>query len=278
MTVSQDHDVLRHHALSVQIEVERHRATIVLDDPERHNTVPFPARRVLRQLFEEFGEDERIRVVVLRGAGERAFSAGGNIAQFLENTPETLSELAWNVGAPERCPKPVIAELKGFAFGVGLEFALACDFRVAGESTLLALPEIKLGMIPGSGGSQRVARIAGLGRAKDMVMRGRRIPAQEALAWGLLTTVVPDSELRRSVDELSDEMCALPPLALQTAKRVLGAAYEAPLHAAIGLEGEAYGRLRSTPDFIEGVHAFAEKRPPRFPSLAGDGEVVRHKR
>ncbi|MDE2572419.1 MAG: enoyl-CoA hydratase/isomerase family protein [bacterium] len=275
MTVYHDHDLLRQHALSVELELERHRATIVLDDPEHHNTVPFPARAVLRRLFDEFGEDERIRVIVLRGAGERAFSAGGNIAQFLENTPDALSELAWNVGAPERCPKPVIAELKGFAFGVGLELALACDFRVAGENTLLALPEIKLGMIPGSGGSQRVARIAGLGRAKDMVMRGRRVPAQEALAWGLLTTVVPNGELRRSVDALAEELCALPPLALQTAKRVLNAAYEAPLHVAIGLEGEAYGRLRSTPDFIEGVHAFAEKRPPRFPSLSGDGQTVR---
>ncbi|TAM61361.1 enoyl-CoA hydratase/isomerase family protein [bacterium] len=274
MTLCQDREYLRRHALSVEVVPERHYGAVVLDDPEHHNTVPFPARDVLRRIFEELGQDERVRAIVLRGAGDRAFSAGGHIAQFLETTPEALSELAWNVGAPERCPKPVIAELKGFAFGVGLELALACDFRVAGESTLLALPEIKLGMIPGSGGSQRVARIAGLGRAKDMVMRGRRVPAREALSWGLLTTVVPDGELRHSVDALIDEFCALPPAALQTAKRVLNAAYDAPLHATIALEGEAYGRLRSTPDFIEGVHAFTEKRPPRFPSLSGDGQAV----
>ncbi|MGH7707057.1 MAG: enoyl-CoA hydratase/isomerase family protein [Vulcanimicrobiaceae bacterium] len=274
MIAHTDGELLRAHSLAADVDRERHRASIVLDDPAHHNPVPFAARAVVRRLFEEFGDDDGIRVIILRGAGDRALSAGGNIAQFLENSPEALSDLAWNVGAPERCPKPVIAELKGFAFGVGLEFSLACDFRVAGESTLLGLPEIRLGMIPGSGGSQRVARIAGLGRAKDMVMRGRRIPAAEAHEWGLLTTVVPDADLRRSVDALADELCALSPIALRAAKRVLNAAYEAPLHVTMGFEGETYARLRSTPDFHEGVNAFVEKRPPRFPSLNGEADAT----
>jgi 2-oxoglutaroyl-CoA hydrolase len=266
VTISDNVSLLRAHSLRAEVDRDRGLATIVLDDEEHHNTLPYPGRAVIAQLFEEFSGDDAIRVVLLRGAGDRAFSAGGNIAQFMETDPEALSDLAHNVGAPERCPKPVIARLTGFTFGVGLEISLACDFRVASETTQLGLPEIKLGMIPGSGGSQRVARIAGLGRAKDMVMRGRRIPAPEALAWGLLTSVHPVAELDAAVNALTDELLALPAPALRAAKRVLNSAYEAPLSVSMDLEGREYGRLRSTPDFAEGVAAFGEKRPPRFPS------------
>jgi 2-oxoglutaroyl-CoA hydrolase len=258
---------LERYALKVERNPEQFRATIVLDDAEHHNTVPFAARKVLAKLFEELAEDESVRTIVIKGAGSEAFSAGGHIAQFLEQDPEALSDLAWNVGAPERCPKPVIAQLQGFTFGVGLEIALACDWRIASDTTVLALPEIRLGMIPGSGGSQRIARIAGLGRAKDMVMRGRRVRSDEALGWGLLTTVVPAQQLDATVASLAAELAALPQPALRTLKRVMNAAYDAPLHVTMDLEGREYARLRTTPDFIEGVRAFSEKRPPRFPSF-----------
>ena len=203
-------EALREYALSVERDPARHRTTIVLDDAERRNTIPFPARAVLARLFAALSDDRQTRVVVIRGAGTDAFSAGGNIAQFMEADPEELADLAWNVGAPERCAKPVIAQLQGFTFGVGLELALACDFRVAATTTVVALPEIKLGMIPGSGGSQRVAAIAGLGRAKDMAMRGRRIPALEAHAWGLLTSVHSPAELDQAVADLVAELAARP--------------------------------------------------------------------
>lgn len=266
MKVSENGDVMRAHSLRAEVDRSRGVATIVLDDEPHFNRLPYPGRAIVAQLFEEFAADDDVRVIVLRGAGERAFSAGGNIAQFMETDPEHLSDLAWNVAAPERCPKPVIARLTGYTFGVGLEIALACDFRVASDTTLLALPEITLGMIPGSGGSQRVARIAGVGRAKDMVMRGRRIPAAEAYSWGLLTSVHPPSELDAAVDALIKELLELPAPALRAAKRVLNANYEAPLSVAMDLEGREYARLRSTPDFAEGVAAFGEKRKPRFPS------------
>lgn len=266
MKVSENGDVMRAHSLRAEVDRSRGVATIVLDDEPHFNRLPYPGRAIVAQLFEEFAADDDVRVIVLRGAGKRAFSAGGNIAQFMETDPEHLSDLAWNVAAPERCPKPVIARLTGYTFGVGLEIALACDFRVASDTTLLALPEITLGMIPGSGGSQRVARIAGVGRAKDMVMRGRRIPAAEAYSWGLLTSVHPPSELDAAVDALIKELLELPAPALRAAKRVLNANYEAPLSVAMDLEGREYARLRSTPDFAEGVAAFGEKRKPRFPS------------
>ncbi len=158
----------------------------------------------------------------------------------------------------------MIAALHGYVFGVGLELALACDFRLAAEGTELALPEVKLGMIPGSGGTQRLVRLIGLGRAKDMIMRGRRIGAEEALSLGLVTEVVPEAELDAAVARLVDELSALSPLALETAKRVLNSAYDGPLEAGLQLEGLAYGILRTSHDFREGVEAFVEKRKPEF--------------
>lgn len=247
----------------VERDAERRTATITLDVPGKLNRVAIGARDELARVFEDLGRDDAIRAVVLTGAGG-TFTAGGDIAGFLRAEPEHLSRLADNVAAPERCPKPVIAKLRGYAFGVGLELALACDFRVAAEDVELALPEIRLGMIPGSGGTQRLARLIGLGRAKDAIMRGRRIPAAEALTLGLVTELVPGDELDAATDRLVDELAALSPLALATAKRVLNLAYEGPLALGLEAEGLAYGLLRSTHDFREGVEAFVEKRPPRF--------------
>jgi 2-oxoglutaroyl-CoA hydrolase len=248
----------------LRLERDGDVATITLDVPEKLNRVSMRARDQLAHLFEELGRDEGVRAIVLTGAGEKAFTAGGDIAGFLEREPEELSRLAWNVAAPERCPKPVIAKLRGYAFGVGLELALACDFRIASDDVELGLPEVKIGMIPGSGGTQRLARMVGVGRAKDMVMRGRRIDAAEALAIGLVTEVVAPAELEAAVARLVDELRALSPLALALAKRVLNHAYDGPLGLGLEVEGLAYGLLRSTHDFQEGVEAFGEKRSPNF--------------
>ena len=238
-------------------------ATITLDVPDKLNRVSMLARDQLAATFAELGQDDGIRVIVIRGEG-RAFTAGGDIQGFLDASPEVVSRLAWNVAAAERCPKPVIAALHGYAFGVGFELALACDFRIAAEGTQLALPEVGLGMIPGSGGTQRLARLIGLGRAKDVIMRRRRLDAAEALALGLVTEIVPLDELDAAVTRLVEELSALSPLALAMAKRVLNHAYDGPLALGLELEGLAYGLLRSTYDFREGVEAFGEKRQPRF--------------
>jgi 2-oxoglutaroyl-CoA hydrolase len=239
-------------------------ATITLDVPEKLNRVSMPARDQLAAAFAELGTDDAVRVVILAGAGEKAFTAGGDVAGFLQASPEVLSRLAHNVGAPERCPKPVVAALHGFTFGVGLELALACDLRLAAYDTVLGLPEITLGMIPGSGGTQRLAHLIGLSRAKDVILRGRRIEAGDALDWGLVSEVVPLAELDTRVRAVAEELAAKAPLALRVAKRVLNHAYDAPLHVGMELEGMAYGLLRSTEDFAEGVAAFVDTRPPRF--------------
>jgi 2-oxoglutaroyl-CoA hydrolase len=238
-------------------------ATITLDVPGKFNRVSMTARDQLSAVFAELDRDDAVAFVVLTGAGG-AFTAGGDIAGFLQRSPWEVSQLAKNVAAPERCSKPVIARLDGYVFGVGLELALACDFRLAAEGVQLGLPEVTIGMIPGSGGTQRLARLVGLGRAKDIVMRGRRIAAEEALALGLVTEVVPATELDGAVARLVEELSRHSPLALAMAKRVLNTAYDGPLHLGLELEGLAYGLLRQTHDFREGVEAFGEKRTPDF--------------
>ncbi|MCM3568470.1 enoyl-CoA hydratase/isomerase family protein [Neobacillus mesonae] len=250
--------------ISVEKNKEAGTATIILDRPEKMNTISFIARSHLNQIFAELEQDQEVRVIIIKGAGEKAFSSGGNIAQFMEQHPSVLSELHLNVAAPERSSKPVIAQLQGYTFGVGLEIAMACDFRVAADNTLIALPEVNLGMIPGSGGSQRIAKIAGVGRAKDMIMRGRRVPAQEAYQWGLLTTVTTPEKLEEEVAKLVADLTRLSPMTLKVLKRVLNASQDSSLSMGMEIEGFAYGMLRSTHDFGEGVDAFVNKRKPTF--------------
>jgi 2-oxoglutaroyl-CoA hydrolase len=244
-----------------RVERDGDVARITLDVPGKLNRVSMLARAELRRVFEELDGDGEVRFVVLAGAGG-AFTAGGDIAGFLEQSAWDVSRLAENVAAPERCSKPVVAALQGYVFGVGLELALACDFRLATDDVQLALPEATIGMIPGSGGTQRLARLVGLGRAKDIVMRGRRVGAEEALALGLVTELAAD--LDAAVGSLCDELRRLSPLALAMAKRVLNHAYDGPLQLGLEVEGLAYGLLRQTHDFREGVEAFVEKRPPSF--------------
>jgi 2-oxoglutaroyl-CoA hydrolase len=246
----------------VEIDPARERADIILDRPP-FNIVSMPQRDQLRLVFEALDEDARVRIVVLRAAGEH-FSSGGNIKGFLEATPEHVSKLAWNIAAPARCTKPVIAANRGYCFGVGFELSLACDFRIVSETCLYALPEQRLGQIPGSGGSARLQKIIGIARTKDIVMRSRRISARQAYEWGLATECVPDAQLESATDALVDELRAFSPLAQRTAKKLLNDSEESSLSVAIELEGHCYSRLRQSDDFREGVEAFHVKRPPKF--------------
>jgi 2-oxoglutaroyl-CoA hydrolase len=252
-----------HDGFRVDSDADRRVATITLDVPGKFNRVSMNARDELRGVFEELDRDDAVRFVVLRGEGG-AFTAGGDIPGFLQRSAWDVSRLADNVAAPERCSKPVIAALQGYCFGVGLELALACDFRLGADDLQLGFPEVTIGMIPGSGGTQRLARLVGLGRAKDIVMRGRRVSADEALALGLVTEVVPSEELDAAVSQLVDDLAAFSPLSLAMAKRVLNQAYEGPLAQGLELEGLAYGLLQQTHDFREGVESFVEKRAPEF--------------
>ncbi|WP_024888969.1 enoyl-CoA hydratase/isomerase family protein [Luteimonas huabeiensis] len=246
----------------VEIDPEAQRGDIVLSR-EPFNTISMDQRDALRLAFEALDADDRVRVIVIRADGEH-FSSGGYIKGFMEASPEHVSHLAWNVAAPARAKKPVIAANRGYTFGVGFEISLACDFRIVSETCEYALPEQKLGQIPGSGGSARLQKIVGITRTKDIVMRSKRIKAQQAYDWGIATELVPDAELEAATAALVKELVAFSPLAQRTAKKLLNDTEDASLSIAIELEGHCYSRLRSSNDFREGVEAFHAKRKPNF--------------
>jgi 2-oxoglutaroyl-CoA hydrolase len=246
----------------VETDAARERADIILDR-QPYNVIMMPQRDQLRRVFEALDKDERVRIIVLRSIGKH-FSSGGYIKGFMEASPEHVSKLAWNIAAPARCSKPVIAANRGYAFGVGFEISLACDFRIVSDTAEYALPEQKLGQIPGSGGSARLQKIIGITRTKDIVMRSKRIKAQQAYDWGIATELVPDSELEAATDRLVDELRSFSPIAQRTAKKLLNDTEDASLSIAIELEGHCYSRLRQSDDFREGVEAFHDKREPKF--------------
>jgi 2-oxoglutaroyl-CoA hydrolase len=246
----------------VEVDPESERADIILDRPP-FNVISMPERDQLRAAFEALDANAQVRVIVLRATGEH-FSSGGDIKGFLEASPEHVSRLAWNIAAPTRCTKPVIAANRGYCFGVGFEISLACDFRIASETCLYALPEQRLGQIPGSGGSARLQKMIGITRTKDIVMRSRRISGREAHDWGVATDCVADDKLEPATDALVQELRGFAPLAQRTAKKLLNDTEDATLSVAIEIEGHCYGRLRTSEDFREGVEAFHAKRKPHF--------------
>src|SRR5215475_7661946 len=249
--------------LHYEVDPKKKVGLLCLDRPPL-NVVSYRGRSQIAAIMDAFGQDPDVRVVVIRGKNG-VYTSGGDVKAFPQIERDGMSHLAWNIAAPERCPKPVICVLEKYAMGVGFELAMACDIRIATKETVLALPEVTLGQIPGSGGSQRVARIAGLTRAVDMMMLGRRIPAPEAHQWGLLTRVVEDSAaLDREIDEVVGKLTSMSPLALKTIKRVLATAYETGVGVGLEVEGHAYEKLRLTEDYREGIAAFSEKRKPRF--------------
>ena len=246
----------------VEIKSDKKRGDIILSRPPL-NVIKYSQRIQMAEAFKELDNNSDVRVIVLRADGEN-FSSGGNIEGFMQETPETLTMLAQNVMTPEKIRKPVIAAIQGYCFGVGLEFALACDFRIVTKNAQLSLPEMKIGMIPGSGGSVRLARMIGLSRVKDMIMRGKRISGEQAFTWGIATEIVNNDQLGNMTEILVSELCSVSALAQRAVKTVLNASQDAPLHVAIELEGETYGRLRSSNDFKEGVQSFVEKRKPNY--------------
>jgi 2-oxoglutaroyl-CoA hydrolase len=239
-------------------------ATLWIDRQPKMNTMTVVMRNEFPAIFGGLEADEAVRVIVVRGAGSKAFSAGGDVAEFLTLAPADLELWGDTLTSAERCRKPVIAAIDGYAMGAGLELAVACDFRIATLRSEFAFPEVRLGMIPGSGGTQRATRLIGMTRAKLFMMTGRRISAERAEAWGLITQAVADDKLDEAVDALCAELAGRPPLALRTLKMVLNRGAEAPLETALELERKAYAWLRSTHDYAEGVTSFLEKRPPKY--------------
>ncbi|MGQ0569150.1 MAG: enoyl-CoA hydratase/isomerase family protein [Armatimonadota bacterium] len=239
-------------------------ATLIIDRQDKHNALTVAMRNDIQRLLRELGAGRAVRVVIIRGAGQQAFCAGGDIAEFLTLGPRDLLLWGAQLSAPEEIPQPVIAAIDGYCLGAGLELALACDFRIATTRSTLGLPEIRLGMMPGSGGTQRMVRLIGLARTKQLIMRGQRVTARDAEAHGLVHQVVPPEEFDPAVDALARELAAFGPLALGSIKQVLNQAPDCALETGLEMERKAYAMLRSTRDYEEGIRAFFEKRPPVF--------------
>jgi len=248
----------------LRVERKERVATIWIDRQPKMNTMTVAMRNELPGIFQVLEGDESVRVVIIRGAGGKAFSAGGDVGEFLTLAPADLEMWGDTLTAAERCRKPVIAAIDGYTMGAGLELAVACDFRVATLRSEFAFPEVRLGMIPGSGGTQRAMRLVGMTRAKLFMMTGQRISAERAEAWGLITQAVADDKLDDAVGTLANELAERAPLALRTLKMVLNRGADAPLDTALELERKAYAWLRSTHDYEEGVRSFLDKRPPNY--------------
>ena len=239
-------------------------ATLWIDRQPKMNTMTVAMRNEFPGIFAGLEADEGVRVVVVRGVGGKAFSAGGDVAEFLTLAPADLEQWGDTLTSAERFRKPVVAAIDGYTMGAGLELAVACDFRIATLRSEFAFPEVRLGMIPGSGGTQRALRLIGMTRAKLFMMTGQRISAERAEAWGLITQAVANDKFDEAVDALTGELAERAPLALRTLKMVLNRGADAPLETALELERKAYAWLRSTYDYEEGVKAFVEKRPPKY--------------
>ncbi|HEU0300588.1 MAG TPA: enoyl-CoA hydratase-related protein [Longimicrobium sp.] len=240
---------------------------LTINRPEKRNALSTRVRNELVAALDALRDDGSVRVLVVTGAGEKAFVAGADIAEFAERTP--LEQRAAMTGRRvfdeiAAYPKPVIAMINGFCLGGGCELALACDVRVAADTAKLGQPEINLGIIPGGGGTQRLPRAVGTGQAMRLVLSGEIIDAAEALRIGLVDVVHPAAELRERTLDFARAMAAKSPVALRMAKSAVRAAAEMPLSAGLQDETELFVTCFASDDKREGVAAFLEKRPAEF--------------
>ncbi|HUI10605.1 MAG TPA: enoyl-CoA hydratase-related protein [Bacteroidota bacterium] len=243
-------------------------ATVTINRPEKLNALNARVKAELRECFLALKGDPAVDVVVLTGAGEKAFVAGTDIGEL--RTLDAASGREFSSGGQalfdliEHLGKPVIAAVNGYALGGGCELALACHIRIASERAKFGQPEVNLGIIPGYGGTQRLARIVGMGRAMEMILTGVQIDAQEALRAGLVTKVVPGAELLDRARGMALLIASMGQFAVRMALKAVAITQEVPLAEGERLESSLFGLCCGTRDFAEGTSAFLEKRKPRF--------------
>jgi enoyl-CoA hydratase/carnithine racemase len=248
----------------VRVEVKDAIATIRLDRPKVLNALNDQVRAEIGDAAASVTGDDEIRAVILYG-GEKVFAAGADIAQMAEASCATMATwgglLQAALSAVAAIPKPVVAAITGYALGGGLELALTADFRVAGESARFGQPEINLGIIPGAGGTQRLARLVGPARAKDIIFSGRMVPAAEALAIGLVDQVVPDDSVYTAAHDLVRRYATGPALALRAAKQAIDHGLDVDLATGLEIERVQFAGLFATEDQRAGMRSFLEKGP-----------------
>lgn len=242
-------------------------AVITINRPQKLNALNIQTREEGAAALDELREDESVRVVVITGAGEKSFVAGADIAEFEGRTAVSQREVMTARSlftAVDTFPKPVIAMINGFCLGGGCELALSCDIRVAGENARFGQPEINLGIIPGGGGTQRLTRLVGEGKAMELILTGDMIDAQTAYTLGLVNMVVPAADLEARTLELAARIAEKSPIALRMAKEAVKAASRSNLDEGLRREVDLFALCFSSQDKDEGVRAFIEKRKPEF--------------
>ena len=243
-------------------------ATITLNRPEALNAFSKDVIEEILRALEDVKSDENVRVVVLTGAGEKAFSAGADIKGMVGMTALKARELSL-MGeslclALENLEKPVIAAINGYALGGGLEVAMSCDFRIASETARVGQTEVNFGLIPGWGGTQRLTRLVGMTKSKELIFTGKMVDARTAEQLGILNMVTSADKLKETVRQFAQELALKPPVALKVAKALVNKGANIGLDSALALEREGFGVVASSEDLKEGVSAFIEKRKPVF--------------
>ncbi|AFK20711.1 3-hydroxybutyryl-CoA dehydrogenase (plasmid) [Haloferax mediterranei ATCC 33500] len=236
---------------------------VELDRPERMNALSMDLLGEIDELLSSVNSDD-VRCVTFEGAGDRAFSAGADIGGFADLDPTDAMDVTPAFETVNDFERPTIAKIDGYCLGAGLELALACDLRVATADAEFGSPEIGLGLIPGGGGTQRLLRLLGETRAKELVFRGNRIDAERAEEWGLVNRAVPTEEFDDTVSQFVDDVLEGPPVGLKVAKKVMNEGADASLDAALAMESQGFGLLMSTEDVREGTAAFRDNRDPEF--------------
>ncbi len=253
----------------VLFDVQDSIATITINREDRYNALNMEIKKKLLELLKRADEDASIRVVILTGIGEKAFISGADVTDFVGRNSETILEVvepSWEIAHyMSLMKKPIICAVNGYALGGGCELALACDIRYASVNAKLGLPEINLGIIPGNGGTVRLSRLVGLGIAKELILTGGLIDAEEALRIGLVNKIFGSvDELRTGALELARKLSQLSGVAIALAKQSTQKAWHLPLNEHLAFERDAFCRTFDTEDKEEGVAAFLEKRNPEF--------------
>lgn len=252
----------------LQIERKDAVATVVVNRPEKLNALNAATVTEFERCFRSLREDDTVRGIIVTGAGEKAFVAGADIGELAKMGPISGVRVSRQGQDAfrflETMPKPVIAAVNGFALGGGLELALACHIRVASENARFGLPEVKLGIIPGYGGTVRLPRLVGRGRALELMLTGEMIGADEAHRIGLVNRVVPQVELMREAEALLQKILANGPIAVALALESVDRGLDTTLEDGLVLESNLFGLLAATEDMREGMQAFLEKRPAEF--------------
>jgi enoyl-CoA hydratase len=255
-------------AVSESLIVERPSDDIVvlrINRPQVRNALNLEVRAGLAEKITQYGAEKAVRCLIVTGS-DAAFAAGADIGEMAEADPvEVMSrnvQKYWR--AIMDCPKPLIAAVEGYALGGGLELALCADIIIAGEGAKLGLPEVKVGILPGAGGTQKLARLVGRHRAMLLIMTGRVFGAAEALGMGVVSDVVPSGQALQRALDVAREIAAMPPIAIMQIKEVVNAGLNAPLDTALMLERKAFQLQFATQDQKEGMRAFLEKRKPKF--------------